>query len=188
MILMGGSSCCIRCYQTLQDNRRQDSNHEAFVTVLVDTGRQKEGFRKTTLTRLCGSPPSALICPGCACICFCPQPRASGILAFSVHAAQRCAVWLSPFFWPSRFLLVWLGFNGAYYNTSLNFASVGNDTHCVAHISGRRGSPWTATRHHGGNTHPGRYSGNGGLRSARKPAVPVHDHGSPAAADEPRIR
>src|SRR5690554_8031285 len=108
------------------------------MTVIPGAGRQKEGFRKTTLTRLCGSPPSAQPCPGCACIWFCPQPRASGILGFSVPAAQRCAVWLSPSFWPSRYLLVWLGSNGEYYITSLNFASVSNDTHCVAHISGRK--------------------------------------------------
>src|SRR5690554_801325 len=108
MILMDGSSCCIRCYQTLQGNRHQGSNYEAFMTVIPGAGRQKEGFRKTTLTRLCGSPPSAHFCPGCACTWFCLQLLASGILAFSVPAARHCAVWLSPFFWPSRYLLVWL--------------------------------------------------------------------------------
>src|SRR5690606_13327537 len=58
----------------------------------------------------------------------------------------------------------------------------------VPAIPGGRRGPWAAVGHHGGNPHPGRYSGDGGLRPARKPAVPVYDYTETPAADEPRIR
>src|SRR5690554_5187242 len=58
----------------------------------------------------------------------------------------------------------------------------------VPAIPGCRHAPWPAVGYHGHHTDYCRYPGDGRLRPARKPAVPVYDHGSTAATDEPRIR